>query len=177
MKSPRHADPSSNPITANIYGLPDLVQRKDKCSLGQWVKLCNMSDTKKLMLTKSPFYFSIGWTFTENDDQGAIWPGSQLDPPTLKTVLKLDCFGNCVPCESETAACVMRILTLELYVSLHGNKRPYWNHFASVVCECRGRRKYINHRRNVWLAHGNSPYLKKSFFFHFVFWEEGLICL
>lgn len=29
MKSLGHADPSSNPVTVNIYGLPDLVQRKD----------------------------------------------------------------------------------------------------------------------------------------------------
>lgn len=35
MKTLERADPSSNPITVTIYGLPDLVPRQDMCILGQ----------------------------------------------------------------------------------------------------------------------------------------------
>lgn len=32
MKSLEHGDPLHNPITVNIYGLPDLVPRKDNAA-------------------------------------------------------------------------------------------------------------------------------------------------
>lgn len=71
MKSPGHADPSSNPITVNIYGLPDLVQR--------YMQSGTMSKTLQYVghyevayPNQKSFCCSVGWTFTENDDQGAI---------------------------------------------------------------------------------------------------------
>lgn len=81
MKSLGHADPSSNPVTVNIYGLPDLVQRKyiyPVCSSGQCSEHNRVVRVRDVVYPKQkkPFSFTVGRTFAENNDQRAIRAGS-----------------------------------------------------------------------------------------------------